>query len=112
MKVFQFNRKSIALSGFGPDQQKNNNCLFNLNQLGYTMMFVIALNSVGTYVYLEASDIALYMDSFFILAVGFWICVCHVSLILKNDELFDAIDDVEKLVNKSEYPSCHIAFSK
>lgn len=104
MKICQFNRICVAIAGFHPNQQQNNNSLFSPIQLGYIIIFMGALSSIGIYIYWEADSIGLYMDSFVVLSGAFWIFVAHVSFILNNDKLFDAINGAQKIANNSKFP--------
>ena len=100
MKVFQIIQKNFATMGFIPKEQQNRNRrLLKCIQIVYVIKYSIDTIFVGTYIFLEAESIDEYMESIFILAALVAVFCCFLSIIFKNDLLFDTIELTESELN-------------
>lgn len=93
LKVLQTIRKNFAAMGFTPNQQRNNQW-WQLSCGQIVAVFICSINStsIGLYVFREADRLDEYIDSGFPLTATIASTIIFISIILKNDELFDLIE--------------------
>lgn len=102
MKIYQTVHKTMAAIGFTPNQQQNNQ-----RQWSSGHIFSVVINSINTfslsaYIFYEANGIEEYMDSIFSLTMTVGVSVAFISIIFKNDKLFNAIEGCAKEIADSK----------
>lgn len=102
LKTFQTIQMNFATMGCTPNQQQNNPNR-KLNSAQIIIIVILAINTVtlSLYVLLVANDIEDYTDVIFSLTITVGVAMSFVSIIFKNDELFNTIELNEKEV------TCH-----
>lgn len=103
MELFQTLQKNMATIGFTPNQPEND----FYRKLSTFQLFVIAafLIDVGTvcvYFFYEAKGIEEYMDAILEFLVSVTILVAFVSLIFKNNDIFDILERTGKELTDRE----------
>lgn len=92
IKLFQTIQKNLATMGFIPNQQQ----IRNLKSTSVQIIWVTSssINSVFLCVYIAcvASSMEEYTDSIFSLTVIVGIEIAFISIIHKNDQLFNTIE--------------------
>ena len=99
MKVVETIRKKLAEMGFIPNQQQN----ISSGQIISVVLSSIQCILLGIGIFYSANTIEEYMNLIFSLTVTFAIEITFISIIVKNDKLFDSIEFFEKELNESEY---------
>lgn len=104
MKVLQTVQKNLALLLFVSSQQQSNNKTFTIHQKIGISLTTFGTCLIGVYFVHVANSKEEYMNSFFMLTIGIAMALSHVSMIVKNDEIFSTINiSIEEAVNESEF---------
>lgn len=98
MKICLENRKNLMDVGFSVNEG-----VFNKRQLRHLFEFYFFITLQCFYVYLVANTDEEYIISIFEIIVGILIFLLKVSLVLKNDNIFLCIDEMERIANRSKY---------
>lgn len=101
MKIYQILQRNLAVMGFTPIQQQNNNWKISYGQIIDIVLYSIEAIFIGRYTFYEASGIEDYMKSIFLFAVLFAITIAYISIIFKNDKIFNTIEFFEQELNHS-----------
>lgn len=89
MKVFRVVLGNFATMGFSPNQQQNNIRRVSCSQIIDILFCIIDAFFVGLYIVFEASGIEKFMESIFSLTVVAGITIAYISIIFKNDKIFN-----------------------
>lgn len=92
MIIFQTIRKNMAAMGFTPNQQQNSHRKFSFRQTVCTVKYSIDILLIGVYVFCEADRTDEYMESIFAFTAGIAITIAFISIIWKNDQLFNLLE--------------------
>lgn len=103
MKVFQRIQKKLAVMGFTPNQQKNNRGQWNFRQTCCVVVYSTGIISCGVNIFIGANNVQETAQSIYMLNGLAAIALGFISVILKNDKLFEVIEDLGKERNLSEY---------
>lgn len=103
MKVFQCIQQILAVIGFAPNQQQNNQLNLNYRQIIFVVVCVMNVTFLSSYIFLEADDVEEYMDAIFSLIVMVTIAIAFTSIIFKNDQLFNYIECVTRELTKRRF---------
>lgn len=111
MKFFQTIRKNLASMGFTPNEQQSNH-----RQLSAGQIFCIAKCSIdvvvqGVYIFREAEHIEDYMESICLVTVVGGVLIAYISIILKNDKLFNMFEAAEGEATFSKFSKTLPLFS-
>lgn len=103
MKIFQTIQKNLALIGFVPNQQQNTHRTVSKIQafgIGSAAFFtcLICINFIFV-----AKSTEEYMYSVFALIGATGMTTTHISLVVKNDKIFKAVNLCETLLNDSKF---------
>lgn len=96
LKIFQCIQQILAAMGFAPNQQQNNRLNLNYRQIIFVIVCGMNVTFLSSYIFLEANDIEEYMDAIFSLIIMVTIAIAFISIIFKNDQLFNYIECVTK----------------
>lgn len=99
IKLFESIQSNMINLGFIPNQKNP----FNLQHLRGFIIGLLAIILHFVFFVHVANTIKQYMDSIFMTTVGIAILVSFVSSVLKTKEIFDLINGLEEVINKSEY---------
>lgn len=99
MKIFQTVQMWLALSGY----DNTNRILLNKNQKWNLVAKFSQLTLLYAHLLCVADSPEEYMGSILFTAAATLICVSLISTILKTQELFVFIDEIEDVVNASEF---------
>lgn len=100
--MFQFVQKKIAVLGFTAKQQKINHGRWSFGQIICVVKFSIDTISFGAYAFLEANSLEEYMYSIFGIISGVVIILSFITVVFKNDKIFDIIENCEMELTKSK----------
>lgn len=103
LKVFQQIQQILAVMGFAPNQQQNNRLNLNYRQIIFVFVCGTNVTFLSSYIFLVANDIEEYMDAIFSLIVLVTIAIAFISIIFKNDQLFNYIECLTKELTDSKY---------
>lgn len=103
MKLFQTVQKNLMLVGYMRNQAGYRYYAFGRRHFISSVLFSIATTSIFIFATHTANSPAEYMDAFYLLAVLLSILVSHMSITLKMTKLFDFIDNLEKVYDKSKF---------
>lgn len=92
MKLFVTIQKNLAAMGFTPNMQQNNQLQLSPGQVFYIIKYATDLIVITLYVFREAERVGEYIDTIFSLTVQGGVFIGFVSIILKNDKLFNIIE--------------------
>lgn len=98
MKIHQAIQKKFEILGIGLNQSR-----FNGKVMGTYLIYVIGITFSAMFLICEANNFQEYTDNLYIttaLAGGFF---SFTNMILKMNQLFTLIDNIEKTLGKSEY---------
>lgn len=98
MKIFQTTQTNLALLGF-----ERNLRPFNKRQRWILIEGFLAVTACYVYLLLVADSSKEFMDSIFTTGVSNLILISHISTVLKTETIFVFIDDVEDVINASEF---------
>lgn len=102
MRLFHFTRQMFAKLGFIPNDNQHH---FNKHHVQNIAIAVSTIVSQFVYVCTEATTIDRYMHSYFMATVIIGISMSYVKTIFKTTELYDFIENFEKITKQSEYNS-------
>lgn len=102
MKIFQIVQKDMAAMGFIPNQQQNHDRGLNTGQIIGVFAFIIDAVSFVVYFFYKANSIEEYMDLTFALTAIVGVFIGFINFILKNDDFFNLIEFVTKVLEESE----------
>lgn len=103
MKILQKVQQNLAMLGFAPNQQPNSNRILGRRQ-AFGIYFSAMRTCLASVYFLHvAHTLGEYMYSFFTLLASSGFTASHISLAIKNDQIFNIIDTFEKLMNESEF---------
>lgn len=104
MNLFETVQRYMAAMGFFPNQQQNKRSQFNNVQISGILLYVIDAILYGAYIICVADTVEEYVNSIFTLTVALGFAIAYISLIFKNDKLFDIIDGVaDELMERKCY---------
>lgn len=92
MKYYQILYKNLAAIGFIPIQQQNTHWPLNVQQIFCIFKYSTDVIFIGVYVFCKADGIDQYMVTTFALTVLVGIALSFLSMIFKNEKLFDMIE--------------------
>lgn len=92
LKILQTIQKNFEVMGFTLNQQQNNPRHLSAGQIISVIMCSINIILVGIHIIRVADDIEDYMDSIFTLTILFAFAIAFISIIFKNDQLFNTIE--------------------
>lgn len=100
MKIFQTVQNNMAAMGFASIQQQNNHHRqMSFGPIIDVILCSIDAISVGVYIFREANGIEEYMVTIFTFTVLVAIAISFVSIIFKNDKIFNAIEFCANEIN-------------
>lgn len=102
LEICQFIQKNLAAMGFTRNQQKSNNGQWSFGQIVGIVKYSIDIISLGAYVLFEADSIDEYILSIFVLILTIMITITFVSIIYKNDKLFEIIEQCANVLTISK----------
>lgn len=97
MKIDQTIRKNLGAMGFAPNRQQQTKYPKISRYQGITIALIfMELSKISVSFFHEASDVKEYMDATFVFIVAFGIFFSYISIIFRNDDLFNVIELAEK----------------
>lgn len=98
MNIFKTIQLNLAIFGY-----KKNLRPFNKRQNTFLSISFLSVLSITTYLFYVANTPEEYLDSIYLVCVGNLMIISHFSTILKTKTVFVLIDEVEEVINKSEF---------
>ena len=98
MKILQQLQNALAIYGIAAHQQP-----FNWRNLMAFFIFSCAIASNGIFIFYEAKSFQEYAESIFMATALIAVSICFVYIVLKMHRLFDCLNEMEKLINGSEF---------
>lgn len=95
MKIFQVLKKNLAVFGFIPNQQQNNHWKLNVRQKVSLIWHFITLFSYIVFILVDASGIEDNVSAISASTLGTAVFMSFISIIYKNDEIFNVIENFE-----------------
>lgn len=92
MKSLETIRKNMAAMGFVPTQQQNNHREFSSRQFFCTAKLSIDVIGIAAYMFFEADRTEDFVEPIFAITALGGITIVFVSLVFKNDKLFDTFE--------------------
>lgn len=92
MKFFESIQNNMATMGFTLNQQQNHQRQLNFCQFCYIFKYSTDLIVITVYVVREAERVDQYIESIFSLTVVGGVLIAFISIIMKNDKLFNMIE--------------------
>lgn len=92
MKFFESIQNNMATMGFTLNQQQNHQRQLNFCQFCYILKYSTDLIVITVYVVREAERVDQYIESIFSLTVVGGVLIAFISIIMKNDKLFNMIE--------------------
>lgn len=102
MKIFQTVQMHLALMGYGANRP-----IININTIGEILQRTLAIICQFVYLIRHANSPKDIIDNLFMTAVAILAIISFTSTLLKKTTIFNFIDDVEKIVNESEFNIAH-----
>lgn len=103
MKILQEVKKNFAFMGFYPNQQRNSNKILSKVQLWEFIASLLVTALIILYILCVAKSKEEYMSSIFMVTASTCITASEISLMLKNDDIFDVIEFGENLLFESRF---------
>lgn len=98
MKIFRTTQKYMKYGGLMKDRGA-----FNIIQIWTFSKSITFLIMQVIYLVREADTSREYMDSIFMTSAGILIFISYADIAMQNDVLFHVIDELEKVINESEW---------
>lgn len=92
----------MATMGFTPNQQQNHQRQLNFSQFFCIFTYSMNIIAIGAYVFREADRIDEYIELTFSLTVIGGVLIAFISIILKNDKLFNMIEATAEEITLSK----------
>lgn len=102
LKTFRTIQKVLAMMGFTPNQQQSNHCKLNSRQIIFVVVCAINVTFLSSYIVRVANSIDEYMDAIFSLIILVTVAIAFISIIFKNDKLFNYIEFITNLLTDSK----------
>lgn len=101
MKLFQTIQRKFAILGISPDQSIQN-CPFNQEIILVYIIYGSACIMSNVYLFHEAQNFEEYTNNIYITTAATMLLFFFTIIINKMANLFEFIDNVEKLIDSSE----------
>lgn len=105
LKIFQTLQKNIAAIGFAANMQKQTKYR-KISRYQSIMITILSmdLSTLCVFFYHEANGIEKYMDVIYQFTAGSGIFISFVSIIFRNDDIFNMLEHTQNELNDSKYP--------
>lgn len=101
MKVLELVQSHYAILGVSPSNQWTQKCPFNARVLSVFSLFFCTLVSHSMYICRAADGFMDYMVCICSTSASIMSIVCFAAIVLRKSELFEVIDNMEKLIDTS-----------
>lgn len=102
MKIFQSVRRDLAFFGINPNQSWMHSSPFNRKNQTAMLIFCLFLFSNCIY-FTHAKTFEEYINCIYIVTALSGTVICFATLMWQASKWFEFIDNVENIINKSEY---------